>query len=220
MPGTPSYRGLRRTISRAALLQAAEELFGARPFATVSVDDIVARAGVAKGTFYNHFADKEDLAANLALTIRFAVRDRIGAIKTQSADPAMHLAIAVTLFLELALVQPNRALILVNLLTGATDAAATMNRPLHLTLEAGQAQGCFRIDNVEIALLAVLGIVSVAIRSIVDPRRKYLRPTIIEFVMHTLAAVNFACPDKQLEIATNAADIVLADGGKCGNSLL
>lgn len=211
MPGTPRYRGLRRTANRTALLQAAEELFGARPFAAVSVDDIVARAGVAKGTFYNHFADKEDLAANLALAIRHAVRDRIGAIKTQSADPAMHLAIAVTLFLDLALVQPNRALILVNLLTGATDTAAAMNSPLRATLETGQAQGRFRIDNVEIALLAVLGIVSVAIRSIVDQRLKYYRPPIIEFVMHTLAAVNFTRPEKQLEIATAAADIVFAE---------
>lgn len=211
MPGTPRYRGLRRTANRTALLQAAEELFGARPFAAVSVDDIVARAGVAKGTFYNHFADKEDLAANLALAIRHVVRDRIGAIKTQSADPAMHLAIAVTLFLDLALVQPNRALILVNLLTGATDTAASMNSPLRATLEAGQAQGRFRIDNVEIALLAVLGIVSVAIRSIVDQRLKYYRPPTIEFVMHTLAAVNFTSPEKQLEIATAAADIVFAE---------
>lgn len=211
MPGTPRYRGLRRTANRTALLQAAEELFGARPFAAVSVDDIVARAGVAKGTFYNHFADKEDLAANLALAIRHAVRDRIGAIKTQIADPAMHLAIAVTLFLDLALVQPNRALILVNLLTGATDTAASMNSPLRATLEAGQEQGRFRIDNVEIALLAVLGIVSVAIRSIVDQRLKYYRPPIIEFVMHTLAVVNFTSPEKQLEIATAAAGIVFSE---------
>lgn len=214
MPGTPRYRGLRRTFNRAALLQAAEELFSARPFATVSVDDIVARAGVAKGTFYNHFMDKEDLATNLALTIRYAVRDRIGAIKMQSPDPAMHLAIAVTLFLELALVQPNRALILVNLLTGATTASAEMNSPLRATLEAGQAQGRFQIGNVEIALLAVLGIVSVAIRYIVEQRPKDSRPPIVEFVMHTLAVVNFASPDKQLEFATIAADMVLTANSK------
>lgn len=209
MPGTPRYRGLRRTANRAALLQAAEELFSTRPFAAVSVDDIVARAGVAKGTFYNHFADKEDLAANLALTIRYAVRDRIGAIKTQSSDPAMHLAIAVTLFLELAFVRPNRALILVNLLTGATRASAEMNSPLRATLEAGQAQGRFRISNVEIALLAVLGIVSAAIRYIVDQQPSQSRQPVIGFVVHTLAAVNFDSPDKQLEFATEAADMVL-----------
>jgi AcrR family transcriptional regulator len=209
MPGTPRYRGLRRTANRAALLQAAEELFGASPFPAVSVDDIVARAGVAKGTFYNHFADKEDLAANLALTIRYAVRDRIGAIKTQSADPAMHLAIAVTLFLELALLQPNRALILVSLLTGATDTAAAMNSPLRATLEAGRDQGRFRIDNVELALLTVLGIVSAAIRGIIEHPPKDPRAAIIQFVMHTLAAMHFICPAKQLKIATNAANLVL-----------
>ena len=78
MPGTPRYRGLRRTTTRSALLAAAEELFGLRGFAGVSVDEITARAGVAKGTFYNHFADKADLAHHLALEIRAGMRERIG----------------------------------------------------------------------------------------------------------------------------------------------
>ena len=51
MPGTPRYRGLRRTANRDALLGAAEELFGIRGFGNVSIDEITARAGVAKGTF-------------------------------------------------------------------------------------------------------------------------------------------------------------------------
>lgn len=208
MPGNPRYRGLRRTANREALLMAAEELLGTRRFEAVSVDDIVARAGVAKGTFYNHFSDKEDLAASLALTIRHAVRDRIDAIKTQSTDPAMHLAIAVTLFLELAFNQPNRALILATLLTGATDAAAAMNSPLRATLEAGQVKGRFRIENPEIALLTVLGIVSAAIQGVIDHPPKDPRSAVIPLVMHTLAAMHFSNSAESREIASGAAHLV------------
>ena len=79
MAPAPGYRGLRRTPNRQALLAAAEELFGRHGFSAVSVDQIVARAGVAKGTFYNHFRDKDDIAGQAALAIRHEVRDRIAA---------------------------------------------------------------------------------------------------------------------------------------------
>ena len=210
MPGTPRYRGLRRTANREALLGAAEDLFGTRGFGAVSVDEIVARAGVAKGTFYNHFADKEDLAAHLALVIRQAVRDRIAAVKTVSTDPATILAIAVTLFLDLALERPRRAQILVSLLAGATDTGAAMNRPLRATLEAGQASGRFRIAGIEPALVSVLGIVSGAIRHLIEQPATAPSDLIAGFVTHTLAAMRLNSPGTERAIAEQALALVLA----------
>jgi AcrR family transcriptional regulator len=52
-------------VRREELLDAAENLFLARGIAATSVDAIVAGAGVAKGTFYLHFASKEQLLAAL-----------------------------------------------------------------------------------------------------------------------------------------------------------
>ncbi|MHB1538650.1 MAG: TetR/AcrR family transcriptional regulator [Solirubrobacteraceae bacterium] len=48
---------------RAALLQAAIELFSQRPYDQVSVADIAAHAGVATGLLYYHFTDKQGLYA-------------------------------------------------------------------------------------------------------------------------------------------------------------
>jgi AcrR family transcriptional regulator len=45
------------------IVRAAEELFAERGFAEATVDDIVARAGSSKGSFYSRFADKEALLA-------------------------------------------------------------------------------------------------------------------------------------------------------------
>jgi AcrR family transcriptional regulator len=47
------------------IVRAAEELFAERGFAEATVDDIVARAGSSKGSFYSRFADKEALLAYL-----------------------------------------------------------------------------------------------------------------------------------------------------------
>ena len=47
--------------ARAALLDAAAEVFASHGFAGASVDRIVQRAGFSKGTFYWYFASKEEL---------------------------------------------------------------------------------------------------------------------------------------------------------------
>lgn len=46
---------------RASLMDSAFQLFTTKGIAKTSVDDIVDRAGVAKGTFYLYFKDKYDL---------------------------------------------------------------------------------------------------------------------------------------------------------------
>lgn len=195
MPGTPRYRGLRRTANRDALLGAAEELFGIRGFGNVSIDEITARAGVAKGTFYNHFADKADIANHIALDIRTGLRERIGQIKSVSPDPARHLAIAISQFLLLAVQQPNRALILVSLMNDATDLHSPMNAPVLLTLQNGEATGRFKLASEQSCLIMVLGIVSVGIRSLIEQPTQRPFARISELVVHALRALGLDWDD-------------------------
>ncbi|MHB8873533.1 MAG: TetR/AcrR family transcriptional regulator [Myxococcaceae bacterium] len=49
------------------ILTAAAGLFAERHYHQVRMDDVAARAGVAKGTLYGHFKDKEDLYLALIL---------------------------------------------------------------------------------------------------------------------------------------------------------
>jgi AcrR family transcriptional regulator len=63
-----SNRAERAAERRAAIVEAALDEFIARGFAATRLDDVAKRAGVAKGTIYLHFKDKEALFEELVRT--------------------------------------------------------------------------------------------------------------------------------------------------------
>jgi AcrR family transcriptional regulator len=63
--------------TRRKILQAAVELFAEREMDAVTVDEIAARADVARGTVFNHFANKESLCQGLGELQIEALRDAI-----------------------------------------------------------------------------------------------------------------------------------------------
>jgi AcrR family transcriptional regulator len=71
----PSNRAERAAERREAIVQAALEEFIARGFTATRLDDIAKRAGVAKGTIYLHFKDKESMFEEL---IRTAIVPLVG----------------------------------------------------------------------------------------------------------------------------------------------
>ena len=58
-------RSAKAAARRNAILDAALDEFSARGFAAARLDDVAKRAGVAKGTIYLHFEDKESLFQEL-----------------------------------------------------------------------------------------------------------------------------------------------------------
>ncbi len=90
--------------TRTAIMDAAEELILESGFAAASVDRVIDKAGITKGTFFYHFSNKAALAQ--ALVERFSELD-IGNLEEKmlraeklSRDPAQQLLIFVGLFEE------------------------------------------------------------------------------------------------------------------------
>jgi AcrR family transcriptional regulator len=76
-------RAERAAERRQAIIEAAMEEFISRGFAATRLDDIARRAGVAKGTIYLHFKDKESMFEEL---IRTAIVPLVG--RMQGPPPA------------------------------------------------------------------------------------------------------------------------------------
>lgn len=64
----PSSRAERAADRRQAIIDAALDEFVSRGFAATRLDDVAKRAGVAKGTIYLHFKDKESMFEELIRT--------------------------------------------------------------------------------------------------------------------------------------------------------
>jgi AcrR family transcriptional regulator len=56
---------LRSTLKKRQILDGARQVFLLNGYAGASMDEIAAKAGVAKGTLYNHFDSKDDLFRSL-----------------------------------------------------------------------------------------------------------------------------------------------------------
>jgi AcrR family transcriptional regulator len=76
-----SLRAQRSAKRRQAILEAALDEFAAQGFAATRLDDVARRAGVAKGTIYLHFADKEALFEEI---VRMELGPVVGALEQAS----------------------------------------------------------------------------------------------------------------------------------------
>ena len=88
-PSEPKGQSLRsrlREQTAAAILDAAEELFAEQGLANAHMNDISAKAGVAVGTLYNHFKDRDALLAALLETRRGELLARMDAFLEQPSS--------------------------------------------------------------------------------------------------------------------------------------
>ena len=160
----------RRARTRQALMDAGRTLFAVRHVDGVSVDEIVAAAEVAKGSFYNHFADKDVFAREIAAMVRRQVEQSVNDANLGIEDPATHLARAVCVFVRFATEHRASAQVLWRLNAGATMADAPINRALRDNLLAGIRARRFKYVDIESAVLLVIGIVIVALRHALEER--------------------------------------------------
>jgi TetR/AcrR family fatty acid metabolism transcriptional regulator len=93
---------LKRTASdvyRAAILEAAERVFGQRTFAEAKIADVAREAGVAAGTLYNYFDSKEAIFRSLVEKLGEEMLGRLRPLADSSDPPLRRLMAMVQVIL-------------------------------------------------------------------------------------------------------------------------
>jgi len=157
--------------TRDALIRAGRQLFAERAVDAVAIDDIVQTADVAKGSFYNHFTDRDDLVKAVVGEIREALEARVGEVNASVEDPARRVARAVCVYQRYALDEPQNARVLVRVQSGFASLSSPLNQGAIEDITAGLAGGRFSIATTEAGLLFVMGVSQTAMaRTCRDPQ--------------------------------------------------
>jgi AcrR family transcriptional regulator len=90
----------KRARTKAQLIAAAKALFSERTWESVTVDEVVNEGGVAKGTFYGHFNDMNELAAAVADELIQSFDELIQPQRRSISDPLVRIAFGCHAFIE------------------------------------------------------------------------------------------------------------------------
>lgn len=151
-------RGIRkRERTRGELVAAAERLVAQRGLDALSIDEITAAADVAKGTFYTHFHDKDDLAAAMGRQIRLDLEARVTRLNHGVKDAGVRMANGLATVLDFAIRQPVRARALMRLIPGSVDPETPINAGIRADIVLGQKTKVFQVPSLNAAVVVTLG---------------------------------------------------------------
>ena len=203
---------VRRRRTRQALIRAGETLLADRPVDAIAVDDIVREAGVAKGSFFNHFSDKSALALAVATEVRLRMEQRVGAVNAGVGDPEERLVRGVCAFIQYARNHPAEARAMLRSQDRPVPPDHPLNAGLRGDLEAGLASGQFRAPGLEPAILMVSGVCQILLSSVLDGPRCVLQDQQLASGTLTLLLIGLGLPtDRAVRRAQDAAEDLIRE---------
>ena len=104
----------RRTATIAAILAAARKQFIARGFEDTTIDDIAARAGVAKGAVYHHFDSKEQIFERVLDSILAGMAREVSVAAAKGSDVVDSMVRGTQKYLESATGPDTRRVLLID----------------------------------------------------------------------------------------------------------
>lgn len=86
---------------RESILHTAAKLFARKPFHEVLMDEVAEQTGIAKGTVYRHFPNKDDLFGALSMRYLDMLSDGIGVIAESELPPLKRMEAMLVRMVEL-----------------------------------------------------------------------------------------------------------------------
>jgi AcrR family transcriptional regulator len=155
----PRSRSEQREPVRDALVRAGQRLFAEHPVDAFAIDDIVKAAGVAKGSFYTHFRDKDALLAAVVRRIHERIEAEVRAANQGVSDAARRVARAICVYLRFVAEEPEQGGVLVrNGRSGETLPSLKLNQGTVDDVRMGLTAGRFTVPTVEAGTLFILGV--------------------------------------------------------------
>lgn len=158
----------RAARTRHALLSAGIDLLMDRSVDAIPIDDLVDAANVGKGSFYNHFGDRDGFKSAIALQIREEVEAQIGAANAQVTNELERLAGGMRELTNYALTNRKRTVAMLRMTVGATTRDYPLNEGIVADIEACAKAGLIQIRSTQGAVLYWLGLSVVLVTQVIE----------------------------------------------------
>ena len=193
----------RAARTRAALIAAGFELLVKRPIDAIPIDDVVAQAKVSKGSFFNHFADKQAFADAIAVEVRLELEALVALANAGILDPVERIAGGMRVGARFALSQPKRSAVLLRGQGTSTLRAHPLNQGLREDIDAACAAGLLRPAARDSGVLYWLGLCQILMVNLVERRPSHAEASRRISDMMMLGLTGLGIPDlRAAEIAT------------------
>jgi AcrR family transcriptional regulator len=195
----PQTRGFRKKERTRRQLNAAGLRVLAEKGQGLTVSDVVAEAEVSNGTFYNYFADRDELVE--ALAEQSALSLAATAAQERMEDPASRFATATTRVLRHAVEDQTWARVMLRL-ASRPGSGIDLSRYLREDLEEGFAQGRFEVGPDDATHDQVTGLVMMTIRRIVEG---HASPDVVQHAVQRGLRALGVSQAESVELAAGAA---------------
>lgn len=165
----PRVAAQRRERMRSRLLSSTLQLVAAQGASLTSIDDVIAAAGVSRGTFYKYFQSPQDLVQELATKMARDLVCLADPVVRERDDPAERIACGIRLVCRLALHDPVAAGFLVQLGWPDTQGPNLLLDFVRRDIDEGIRRGRFRSMPMSLALNMVSGAAIGAIHCMLKP---------------------------------------------------
>lgn len=158
----------RAARTRSALIAAGFDLLVERPIDAIPIDDVVAKAGVAKGSFFNHFADKQAFAEAIATEVRLELEGQVARANADITDPIARIAGGMRVVAMFAINDSKRTAVLLRSHASSTARDHPLNKGLVDDFKAASENGVLRPEAQESGVLYWLGLCQVLMANLIE----------------------------------------------------
>ncbi len=159
---------VRREQTRRRLLTSAMAVFAEKGIDAPLIDDFIAAAGVARGTFYNHFSTTQELLDAVTSELSNVVMSSIDKVVLPIKDPLQRMACGCLLYMHLGVSLPNWATFVIHTGLRSRSAGTDVNVYLPRDLEQARKAGLVDYTNVRAARDLMFAAVSQATQSVLS----------------------------------------------------
>lgn len=136
----------KRARTRSALIDSAIEIFARHGLGAAKISDITTQAGLANGTFYNHFRDKDELASETTAAVAREIAEAVDDAMADVEDPSLRIVVGGSRFVRIAVENAAWGTILLEWLQRTFHQQVEMAAYPRSDIEKGIREGLFDVE--------------------------------------------------------------------------